>query len=129
VYNGFRTVASSRCSLSERLVKNIGGLNGEVANLLSQIRALPKIGLPHHLFTPPPQFQSGAWQIMSLGRLTSLSVEFPFDPIFTEELNRVLSSNSSVTAAKVISSTQLLTPPAKTLWVFRIQRYSDLSHT
>jgi hypothetical protein len=55
-------------------------------------------------------------------------VQFPFDPVFTEQLNWVLSSNSSVSAAKVISRAQLLAPPAKRLRVFRIQRYSGLSH-
>jgi hypothetical protein len=61
-------------------------------------------------------------------RLTALSVEFPFDPVFTEELNWVLSSNSSVSAAKVIGGAQLLTTPAKTLWVFGIHGYSGLTH-
>jgi len=62
------------------------------------------------------------------GIFTALRVQFPFDPVFTEKLNWVLSSNSSVSAAEVISWAQLLAPPAKTLGVFRIQRYFGLSH-
>jgi hypothetical protein len=61
--------------------------------------------------------------------LTTLSVEFPFNPIFTEQLNWVLSSDSSISAAKVISGAQLLAAPANTLRVFWIQRYLELSHT
>jgi hypothetical protein len=68
-------------------------------------------------------------KLRSLLWLTALIVQFPFHPVFTEELNWMLSSNGSVSAAKVISGAQLLAPPAKTLWVFWIQRDLELSHT
>src|SRR6185437_4793063 len=61
--------------------------------------------------------------------LTTLSIEFPFNPIFTEQLNWVLSSDSSISAAMVISGAQLLAAPANTLGIFWIQRYVELSHT
>jgi hypothetical protein len=61
--------------------------------------------------------------------LATLNVEFPFNPVFPEQLNWVLSSDSSISAAKVISGAQLLAAPANTLRVFWIQRYLDLSHT
>jgi hypothetical protein len=71
----------------------------------------------------------GHFTLRNLFSLTTLSVEFPFSPIFTEQLNWVLSSDSSISTAKVISGAQLLTAPANTLGVFWIQRYLDLSHT
>jgi hypothetical protein len=61
--------------------------------------------------------------------LTALSVEFPLNPTFTEQLNWVLSSDSSISAAKVISGAQLLAPPANTLRIFWIQRYFGFSHS
>ena len=61
--------------------------------------------------------------------LTTLSVEFPFHPIFTEQLNWVLSSDRSISAAEVISGAQLFAAPANTLRMFWIQRYLELSHT
>ena len=66
---------------------------------------------------------------LSLVQPHHLSVELPFNPIFTEQLNWVLSSDSSISAAKVISGAQLLAAPANTLRMFWIQRYLELSHT
>ena len=44
----------------------------------------------------------------------------PFEPIFAEKLNRMLSPDGPISAAEVISWTILVTPPADALWVFRM---------
>ena len=60
--------------------------------------------------------------------ITTLIVQFPLQPVVTEQLDWVLRSNRSVSAAKIISWAQLVASPADTLRVLRIQRNLGLRH-
>ena len=49
--------------------------------------------------------------------------EFPFEPVLSEEFDRMLRPNRSVSAAEVIGGAILVASPADSFWMLRIDRY------
>ena len=49
--------------------------------------------------------------------------EFPFEPVFCEEFDRMLRPNCSVSAAEVIGGAIFVASPADSFWMLRIERY------
>lgn len=49
--------------------------------------------------------------------------ELPFKPVLSEEFNRMLRSNCSVSAAEVIGGAILVASPADSFWMLWIERY------
>ena len=54
--------------------------------------------------------------------------EFPFHPVFSEQFNRMLCSNRSVPAPKVVRGAVFIAAPAYALGVFGIERYFRFRH-
>ena len=53
--------------------------------------------------------------------LRSESIEFPFDPVVSEQLNWMLGSNGSIATSKIIGRAVFITPPACALRMFRME--------
>ncbi len=62
------------------------------------------------------------------GRRRFALLQLPFGPIFSEEFDRVLRSNCSVSATKIIRGAQVLASPADTLRMLRMQSHFRLVH-
>lgn len=56
-------------------------------------------------------------------RSGSLVGELPFEPVLSEEFDRMLRPNRSVSAAEVIGGAVLVASPADSFWMLRIDRY------
>src|SRR5512141_1521092 len=53
---------------------------------------------------------------------------FPFEPVFSEQFNGMLSANGPISATKVVGGTVLLTAPAHAFGIFWMKRYFGLWH-
>ena len=62
------------------------------------------------------------------GGLRTVSIEFPFEPVLTEQFHRVLRADRPVTATQIVGGAVLVAPPANTFRVFRMERYFGVRH-
>jgi hypothetical protein len=56
-------------------------------------------------------------------------IQFPFDPVFPEQLNWMLRPNSAVSTTEIVGGTVFIAPPADALWMLRIERYLRFCHS
>ena len=65
-----------------------------------------------------------ACAILNIVGRGSISVEFPFEPVFTEQLHRMLRPDRSIPAPKIVGGAVLVASPADSFRMLRIESQS-----
>jgi hypothetical protein len=65
---------------------------------------------------------------VDITRLGNLMIQFPIDPVFTEQFYRVLCPDRAIPAAKIVGCTVFVASPANALWMLGIERYFRFCH-